>query len=345
MQNTQLVSIIVPTYNRVDFIYETVESIIKQTYPNWEAIMVDDGSTDENFLAIEKLVQQDNRIKLLKRSKVAKGASVCRNIGLELAVGDYVMFLDSDDILSPTCIEYRVKEMAADPSLDFGVFQSLVFKDDLNGKKFLWNIDTDEDDLVRFLRKDALWQTTSPLYRRSSLIKIGGFDEQLLIWQDYELHTRAIYLDLKYKKFLDSAPDFFVRHHQQESISQKGFKRKEALLCREGILFGFINELKNRNKLTSKHKDALVSSFIVHCRGWIEAFNDLQNAERLWVAVFEKQLLNKRDFYAINLYLKAYHNEKTNANVFNKLIRKAISLMMPSYFNKKTFLNKVPYKG
>jgi len=345
MQANQLVSIIIPTYNRVDFIPETINSIIQQTYSNWEAIIVDDGSDAENFLTIQKIVEQDSRIQLHKRFKETKGASVCRNIGLKLATGKYTLFLDSDDLLAPNCLEVRVKLMDSNPTIDFGVFQSVVFKENIKGKTVLWNIDTNEDDLLRFLRKDALWQTTSPLYKTSSLLNIGGFDENLIIWQDYELHTRTIYSDLEYRKFLDLAPDFYIRHHQRESISQKGFKRKEALLCREEILFGFCNELKKRNKFTKGRKNALVSAFIVHCKGWIEAFLDVQNAKRLWARVYDARLVNYFEFSLINFYLQSYTTEKINASVLNRISRKAISLILPFYFDKRTFLNKVRYNG
>ncbi len=92
-----LVSIITPVYNAEKFINTTIESVIKQTYKNWEMLLIDDCSTDSSAEIIKELAKNDSRIRYIKLDKNS-GAAVTRNIGLEKAKGRYVAFLDSDDL-------------------------------------------------------------------------------------------------------------------------------------------------------------------------------------------------------------------------------------------------------
>ncbi|MGG0657023.1 glycosyltransferase family 2 protein [Rummeliibacillus pycnus] len=105
-----IISIITPSYNSSEFIGETIESVIKQTYPNWEMIIVDDCSTDNTKEVVEKYIQQDNRIKyyLLKNNS---GAAIARTKAMELATGEYIAFLDSDDIWIEEKLEKQLSFM------------------------------------------------------------------------------------------------------------------------------------------------------------------------------------------------------------------------------------------
>lgn len=107
--NQPLVSIIIPSYNRAHLIGETLHSIISQTYANWECIIVDDNSTDETIKTISFFQEKDKRFKLIVKPKQAKqGASISRNIGLKASNGDYIQFLDSDDILGENKLEEQL---------------------------------------------------------------------------------------------------------------------------------------------------------------------------------------------------------------------------------------------
>lgn len=102
-----MVSIITPSYNSSRFISETIESVIIQTFKNWEMIIVDDCSKDNSIEIIERYQQRDNRIKLITLSKNV-GAAEARNIALREAKGDYIAFLDSDDLWYPEKIEKQL---------------------------------------------------------------------------------------------------------------------------------------------------------------------------------------------------------------------------------------------
>ncbi|NHN25620.1 glycosyltransferase family 2 protein [Flavobacterium jejuense] len=102
-----LVSIITPTFNSANFIAETIQSVQKQTYQNWEMILVDDGSSDKTEEIILSIIEKDKRIQFYKLNQNS-GPAVARNAGIEKAKGVYMTFLDADDIWFPNFIEKSI---------------------------------------------------------------------------------------------------------------------------------------------------------------------------------------------------------------------------------------------
>lgn len=103
-----LVSIITPVYNAEKFIAETIESVLKQTYSNWELILVNDCSKDNSEKIIKKYCKYDERIKLIN-NKVNSRAAISRNNGIEKAEGRYICFLDADDLWDEYKLEKQLK--------------------------------------------------------------------------------------------------------------------------------------------------------------------------------------------------------------------------------------------
>jgi len=100
----KLVSIITPNYNSSKFLTDTINSVINQTYKNWEMLIVDDCSTDDSVTIIKKYIKQDNRIRLLNL-KTNAGPAMARNLGIENAKGKYLAFLDADDLWFPNFLK------------------------------------------------------------------------------------------------------------------------------------------------------------------------------------------------------------------------------------------------
>ncbi len=109
MKNRDKVSVIIPVYNRSEYIYDCMDSLFRQTYENFEVIIVDDGSTDGTVEICKKLAENDSRIKFFEQNHA--GVSAARNCALGYATGEYVFFLDSDDMIYPLMLETLVKEM------------------------------------------------------------------------------------------------------------------------------------------------------------------------------------------------------------------------------------------
>lgn len=106
----KLVSIIIPTYNSADFIADTLASVQQQTYPNWEVILVDDGSTDTTLAIAQNIAQTDHRIRIFK-NPTNSGTGVTRNNALHHCQGNYIAFLDADDVWKPNKLERQIQFM------------------------------------------------------------------------------------------------------------------------------------------------------------------------------------------------------------------------------------------
>ena len=107
-----LISVIVPVYNVEKYLSKCLDSIISQTYKNLEIILVDDGSTDKSGSICDYYANMDKRVKVIHQSN--KGGGAARNVALDLAVGDFITFVDSDDYISPKMFEYLHKQFAED---------------------------------------------------------------------------------------------------------------------------------------------------------------------------------------------------------------------------------------
>lgn len=250
-----VVSIITPSFNRADIVHETAESIFAQTSPHWEWVIVDDGSTDDSWEILKSYAQKDTRVKIFKRDREPKGACTCRNIAVERCIGDYIMFLDTDDVMAPYCVEQRQTTAAQYPDCDFVVFSMLMFKSQPNDMNLLWNIDSDEDDLSRVLRGNPVCQGTGPLWRKSSFEMVGMWSEDLKLWQDIELHIRSLLYPVKYQKRLDLAPDIYLRV-SDNSLSRRAYNSVPKLKSRIRVYEYAAQKIVEKN-LLNKYRDSL----------------------------------------------------------------------------------------
>lgn len=132
--NNNLVSIITPSYKSEKFIAQTIESVLAQTYQNWEIIIVDDVSPDNSNDTIEKYCKNDNRIKLIKLERNS-GPAVARNKAIEESKGRYIAFLDADDLWKPEKLEKQIKFMEEkDCVLSYSAYETMTEEGVLKNK-------------------------------------------------------------------------------------------------------------------------------------------------------------------------------------------------------------------
>lgn len=331
------ISIITPSFNRAHIIGETAASIFNQTSDDWEWVIVDDGSTDNSWDVLTSYAAKDDRVKIFKRDRDPKGACSCRNIAVEKSSGDYVMFLDTDDVLSPFCIEQRLSTIAAFPDCDFVVFPMLMFKDKLDDMNLLWNIDKEEDDLYRLLVGDPVCQGTGPLWRKQSFVDIGMWREDLKLWQDVELHIRSLLKPVKYAKRLDLKPDVFLRV-SDGSLSRGGFNSVPKLTSRINVL-KYTLETMTSKALLDKYKkglrvmstDIIISA--INTRMYASAYElfDMVEKARIYsdgeLKILHKLLkAHKRKLYRIPFLYKPLHDK-----VFSMMGKVSTSLVKVKY--------------
>jgi hypothetical protein len=157
------------------------------------------------------------------------------------ARGDYIVFLDSDDIMTPWCLEERLKLALQAPEADLWVFPVMLFKKIPGDMDLLWNAMTGACDPVeRFARSDPPWHTSSPLWKRESLLRLGGFNEEVFYGDDSDLHLRALVDGLIVRLYPEALPDAFVRRSEEPRItndlSQELIESRRVRL-REGTRF------------------------------------------------------------------------------------------------------------
>ena len=222
MTNTPLVSIIIPTYNRAHLIGETLDSVLAQTYTNWECIVVDDGSTDGTDKVLAAYCEKDARFKYINRPDSHQpGGNGARNYGFELSKGKYVLFLDSDDIITNYCLTRRLAQFN-DSKIDFVIANTSKFQDTLFDEKAI-NIDpclkTNENYILLFMNYKLPWTIMSVLWKRS-VIQEFSFDESLLRFQDVDLHIRVLMSKKYVFKRLDETDNYY-RHSGFEKTNKE----------------------------------------------------------------------------------------------------------------------------
>lgn len=255
-----MLSIIVPLYNREDLISQTIESVSRQTADAWELIVVDDGSDDRGPEIVRGIAASDQRVRLLDRKCSAKGAPICRNIGLKNALGEYCMFLDSDDLLSPDCVQRRLSFAQLCPKSDFLVFPTGLF--DLKPGDRLDQWYSQPGHVLHAFLETPVWHTSSPLWRKASLLKLGGFREGLLSWQDWELHVRALSKGLQFN-WAGGDPDTFVRRGHMGRISKRSEVKPEHLFQRRELFSEIVRMLQDDNQWDDRCSKLMVRKYLI----------------------------------------------------------------------------------
>ena len=221
-----MVSIIIPNYNKGVLMRRCFDGLIAQTSENWEAIVVDDCSTDDSWAVIQSYVEKDSRIRAY-RNATNRGGCYSRNFGAKMSKGEYLIFLDSDDWLSGDCIEVREREFNAEVNRDVEmlVFPMGNFRD---GRVISERYPRARKDAVlRFLSHSMPWTIMMPIWRRSAFERVGGFDEAFPRLQDVELHARALLRGVTYRiANRDSVDCYYFVDSDRMTMTWEGLTRK-----------------------------------------------------------------------------------------------------------------------
>lgn len=179
-----LVSVVIPSRNRRARLARAIESVTQQTWPNIEIIVVDDASTDDTPQFLEKLVGTSSIPIKFVRNEVAQGGAGARNKGIDLAEGQYVAFLDDDDVWMPEKLNLQIGMMKANPSASSVSCSFLVQHS--SGKQTVKHISPPKD-VQQILNTNHLGGASMCLTTRQMLLGIGGFDAGLRSGQDWDL--------------------------------------------------------------------------------------------------------------------------------------------------------------
>lgn len=281
-----MVSLVIPVYNRKYFVEKMLYSVLEQTYTNWELILVDDGSTDGTYEMMHSFSQKDNRIRLYKRNRLPKGGQTCRNIGLEVARGEYIIFLDSDDLIKNTCVEYRVSFMNKHPLIDYAIFpaKSFVIEEEKDIKKTndqYWGIYNNKysDSFENLLRGDYLFFVASNIYKRDVLVKNHiRWDEKCLVFQDFYFNYCVMQCGLSYLFYTSEYDyfDYYYRIYHSENNVCKNTVATDKFYSTLKILQNILDGISYQEN-TIKYKRALNSFMLKYFRSVVRDNSVLAN--------------------------------------------------------------------
>lgn len=253
-----MISVIIPTYNRADLIGETITSILTQSYHDFEIIVVDDHSTDNTSAVVDYFIQKDHRVKYFKRpSSQIKGGNTCRNYGFKISKGEFIKWLDSDDLLDKSCLEYQLKNIQ-ELGADLDICESKVFINSLDGTPLSftgeWGNIKSEPTISNYLLYQFKWPTGSGLWRKAYFNTELIWELGLTNSQEWLMHLKQLANRIKISKtFL---PICFVRTHAG-SMSDKSNKSAKYYFneCKaRKLMFDYLysNKVKPSKKARSK---------------------------------------------------------------------------------------------
>lgn len=251
------VSIITPLFNRAHFLEQTADSVLAQTHTDWEWIVVDDGSDDDGPNMMLAWAKGDSRIQFYRRSRGPKGACTCRNIGAEHASGEFIIFLDSDDLLAPHCLQERIYNQAfrSNNPLHVFYFPTVIFNESQQHGRLWDDVDHPEEWVTSLLRLNPPCQSTGPFWPRNLWHEKLGWRENLHVWQDVELHLRSHFNGIRFQAAKGSKPDLFHRV-APDSISRTDYHADEKVESRILVLKYALHQL-SKEGMTQKRRQAL----------------------------------------------------------------------------------------
>ena len=227
--NEPLISVIIPCYNYDRFLPDAVDSVLAQSYANWECIIVDDGSTDASKETALKLAAGDQRIRY--SYKTNGGLSSARNHGIELAKGEYLCFLDADDLLDKDKLCGQLQAFLQHPTTDVVYGKAMFFE---NGKPGVWYENKRKTagselsafsgkgmELIALLTKQNITVVSSPLIKKSVLAKAGLFDTSYRSYEDWHFWLRCALVGCEFLYCNKPEVCTYIRFGHESMMSDK----------------------------------------------------------------------------------------------------------------------------
>ena len=261
------ISIVIPTYNRASLIEDAVNSVKSQDYNNWELIIVDDGSTDDTEKIIKPYLIDDKVIYVQRPASMPKGANACRNYGLALAKGEYVKWLDSDDILVSSCLSKQletIKKGRNNVILCQAEFFTQTGDGEIKRTSKWGNLEKTGNITQDLVLGKIQWQTAAGLWEKEVLPK-NPFNMDLQNSQEWLFHIEMSLLP--HIKFTFLHETLCLIRRQETSMSHENNKNGRYYYFSSLARAVAINKL-SRNKISVKARYFLLKKFF-----WYQLFS------------------------------------------------------------------------
>lgn len=302
------VSIIIPCYNSEKWIVDSLQSIYNQTYKNFEVIVIDDGSEDNT----NKIVQEFDSSIIYKYQK-NKGPAAARNLGVKIAKGDYIAFLDSDDLWEKNKLEKQLSYLNKNKEVDLILTNVTVVNE--NGS-FLFhhdnNVPSDKEELIRAFFLGKIVMNTPTIFMKKEVFnEVGGFIESLPLRED---HFFLMVVSKRYK--VGHIKDYLVKRRIRESSISHDINPNEVLELNRP----FIKISLENFPFLKKYENQVLSNLNISIGKRFWKLGDFNNSR----TYFKKSIMYQFDNYKSYLYfvLVTLRLEYKNVNiVINKIKR------------------------
>jgi len=213
------VSIIMPVYNGDKFLRESIESVLSQTFKDFEFIIINDGSTDSSLSIIKEYSNKDSRIKIIDQKN--KGVSTSRNNGIKNSVGEYIAFIDSDDLWSKEKLEIQINTFLKDKDLKIcGTWGMVINESGKEIRKFEYPPIIDKEIKIKSIYKYP-FITSSIIFKKEILNMNKLFKAKIKLAEDYEFITNYIY-----KNKCININDYLIKYRIHKNNSDNSFYKK-----------------------------------------------------------------------------------------------------------------------
>ncbi|MEY4278363.1 MAG: hypothetical protein RL377_367 [Bacteroidota bacterium] len=249
-----LISVLLPVYNAEQYLKQSLESILGQTYTNLEIIIINDGSSDQSKEIINSY--QDARIVYIEQPH-NKGLIACLNEGIQIAKGDYIIRMDADDIAFNNRIEKQINFLASNPSIAVVGSNAIFIEDNVNAPIANWDLDL-KIKTSQEIRKTLLWENClihPSICMRSSIAKSFYYDKDQKNYEDFDLWLRIIAKNLNIAKI--NEPLLYYRV-QPNSITQTAIRKHNFYFQKGVVKLRFV--LKNLKQL---HFNAFIGGVLI----------------------------------------------------------------------------------
>jgi glycosyltransferase involved in cell wall biosynthesis len=266
---TPAISIVIPTYDRLAYLRDAVNSVLAQTVSDWELIVVDDGSTDDTVAWLESL--QDPRLRIVQHQHTACPA-LLRNIGIELATAEWIAFLDSDDKWLPEKLEHQLHYHAAGSRFRWSYTAHSIIDaagESRPAEQFKARKPYTGWIFRELLQLDAIIALPSVFAERSLLTEVGGFDETMDFVEDYDLWLR---LALHAECGIVDEPLTIVRTHRSTSFDRVEVDEAFMTVYRRMASSSISPDLRRIARTREGHYAVWVANKRIQRREWRHAF-------------------------------------------------------------------------
>lgn len=262
--HSPLVSVVIPTYNFGHLLPYALDSLLAQTYTNWECIVVDDGSKDNTEAVMAGYMEKDSRFEYIKQQNSGPGQA--RNKGIEKAKGDFLQFLDADDLLSPEKLAFQVNALQIYPEADIVYSPALHFNSSKSNPALMGSLQDDRfkrpeisgagKEVVKTFLQVTFFPSCS-IIKRDLVNALHGLDAELIQSEDWDLYLRAAQCGANFRYLADTPQQAKALIRAHDSNNTRNFYRlqyyvvkmrqKFAQSCTDEELLGLNKALMHKN--------------------------------------------------------------------------------------------------